>query len=145
MSSSHCGDLIVPAVEASMGLLDRAQWWSGQPCVPSRRVERHLSQMPQRLTCTASYRAVYTHPGLASLLGVEDILAHVQYVNISMVESFYSLRHAHKMPFCRRCLLGLEGKKATIPIGALLEVSGHCIAWALIYYGTSLACFPFLV
>jgi hypothetical protein len=64
--------LIVPAVEASMRLLDMVQWWCGQPCVPNRRVERHL-------TCTASYRAVYTHPRLAFLLGVEDILAHVQY------------------------------------------------------------------
>jgi hypothetical protein len=78
MSSSHCGDLIVPAVEASMGLLDRVQWWSGQPCVPSRWVETHLSQMPQYLVCTASYRAVYSHPVLA-FLGVKDILALVQY------------------------------------------------------------------
>jgi hypothetical protein len=62
-----------------MGLLDRVQWWSGQPCVPNRRVQRHLSRMPQHLICTASYRAVYTHPRFPFLLGVEDILAHVQY------------------------------------------------------------------
>jgi hypothetical protein len=145
MSSSHCGDLIVPAVEASIGLLDRVQLvvWSA---LCSKSPGRETSVLDASASDMHFFVPSRLHPSrLGCLLGSRTSLHMYNTVSISMVEFFYSLRHAHKIPFCRCCLLGLEGKKATIPFGALLEVSGHCIAWALIYYGTSLACFPFLV